>query len=68
MNTTNFKLSGLTCPSCVKLVSNRLKKVSGVQEVNIDLVSGNVMVNSEANLNLEIFKKSLEGTHYLIIK
>ena len=68
MNTLNFKLTGLTCESCVKLASNRLKKVPGVKEVTIDLASGDTQISSEIILDLENLDKSLEGTHYSIVK
>lgn len=68
MNDINFKLVGLTCEACVKLATNRLKKVPGVQEVSIDLVSGETKVSSETNLDLGILAKSLEGSPYSIVK
>jgi len=68
MNKIDFKLEGLTCESCVKLATNRFKKIPGVSEVKIDLASGNSQVISEASLSLEDLVKSLEGTPYSIVK
>ncbi len=68
MNNINFKLAGLTCPACIKLATNRLKKVPGVQEVKIDLPSGRTEVLGIVNLDLGILAASLEGTPYSIIK
>lgn len=68
MNDINFKLSGLTCEACIRLATNRIKKVPGVHNVTIDLATGDTTVCSEADLDLEILAKSLEGTHYSIVK
>jgi copper chaperone CopZ len=68
MSDLNFKLSGLTCEACVKLASKRMQKVPGVYEVNIDLVSGQTEVKSEADLDFQILEKSLEDTDYSIVK
>jgi len=68
MNNINFKLSGLTCEACVKLATNRFRKVPGVTEVRIDLASGETQISSLADLDLEILAVSLEGTHYSIIR
>lgn len=68
MNSIKFKLSGLTCLSCVRLVSDRFKKVSGVQEVKIDLTSGDGEILSSVKFDLIDLEKILEGTHYSIVK
>jgi Cu+-exporting ATPase len=68
MNNINFKLAGLTCEACVKLVEKRLKKVPGVTDVNIDLASGNAQVSSVADLDPGILEESLAGTDYSIVK
>ena len=68
MNNINFKLSGLTCEACVKLATNRFKKVPGVTKVRIDLSSGETQVSGLADLDLNILSASLEGTHYSIVR
>lgn len=68
MNNINFKLAGLTCEACVKLATNRFKKVPGVTEVNIDLSSGEAQVSGLVDLDLGILATSLEGTHYSIVE
>lgn len=68
MNNIEFKLNGLTCEACVKLVTNRFKKVPGVQEIKIDLKSGKANVSSIANLDLGILEESLKGSEFSIVK
>ena len=68
MNKLEFNLEGLSCSSCVKLVTNHFMDVAGVKSVDIDLASGKAKVLSEANVRLDDLVKSLEGTHYKIVK
>ncbi|HZJ41048.1 MAG TPA: heavy metal-associated domain-containing protein [Candidatus Saccharimonadales bacterium] len=68
MDNINFKLTGLTCPACVKLASRRLEKIPGVIDVKIDLESGKTEVRSNGTLDLEILETSLAGTDYSIAK
>lgn len=66
MNTLNFNVSGLNCEACVKLITNRLQKIVGVVDVNIDFKTGNTQVTGPAELNLDQIKQSLAGTTYQI--
>lgn len=68
MNTIYFKLSGLTCEACGKLISSRLKKIPGVQEVNINQATGDSEVISAEHIDLDLVEKSLAGTPYKIVK
>lgn len=67
MNTIKFKLQGLTCEACIKLSTNRIKKIPGVQDVKIDLNSGDAEVSSIADIDLDAIKQSLVGTNYNVI-
>lgn len=44
MSEINLNVSGMTCGSCVKHVTNALKALDGVGDVNIDLAAGKVKV------------------------
>lgn len=68
MNTIYFKLEGLTCEACGKLISSRLKKIPGVQEVNANQTTGDSEVVSAEHIDLSLVEKSLEGTPYKIAK
>lgn len=39
MSEFNAKISGMTCASCVNRIESQVKKVSGVQEVNVNLAT-----------------------------
>lgn len=67
MNKINFKLSGLACSACVKLISNRFNKINGVNDININVLSGETVISCDKDISLEVFKKALEETPYSII-
>lgn len=47
MQTTELKVNGMTCGSCVASVTKALKRVPGVQDVEVDLGSGIARVRGE---------------------
>ena len=47
MQTTELKVDGMTCGSCVASVTKALKRVPGVQDVEVDLGSGIARVRGE---------------------
>jgi copper chaperone CopZ len=44
MSEINLNVSGMTCGSCVKHVTNALKALDGVEDVSVDLATGKVKV------------------------
>jgi copper chaperone CopZ len=54
MTSTTYKVTGMTCGHCASAVTEEIKGIDGVREVNIDLVPGGtsaVTVTSEAPLD-----------------
>ena len=47
MKTTNLKISGMTCNSCVSHVEDALRAVHGVKSVAVDLQTGRAKVEQE---------------------
>ena len=47
METAELKVGGMTCASCVASVTKALKRVPGVQDVEVDLRSGIARVHGE---------------------
>lgn len=47
METATIKVEGMTCGSCVNSVSKALKRVPGVDDVQVDLASGTATVTGE---------------------
>lgn len=44
MTTSTFKVSGMTCGSCVRHVRTALAPLAGVESVEVDLASGQARV------------------------
>lgn len=47
METTELRVNGMTCSSCVVSVTKALARVTGVQGVEVDLASGTVLVTGD---------------------
>ncbi|MBN8507015.1 MAG: heavy-metal-associated domain-containing protein [Burkholderiales bacterium] len=47
MQTTELKVDGMTCGSCVASVTKALRRVPGVQDVEVDLGSGIARIRGE---------------------
>jgi copper chaperone len=47
MQTTELKVAGMSCGSCVAAVTKALKRVPGVQDVEVDLGGGIARVRGE---------------------
>lgn len=67
MATSVFKLSGLTCPACKKLVEKRIGTIDGVKLANVDLTNNSVEITSEKELQRLDVENSLRDTPYKII-
>jgi hypothetical protein len=44
MSEINLAVSGMTCGSCVKHVTNALQSLEGVKDISVDLAAGKVKV------------------------
>ena len=60
MSEINLNVSGMTCGSCVKHVTNALKALDGVGDVNVDLVTGKVKVTRAANKTDDLIAALIE--------
>lgn len=66
--TQTLQISGITCDACIRLITKRLSRISGVIQVQSVDKSGqaNVLVNSK--LPKDAYAKALDGTGYSIIE
>ena len=48
--TQEFNVIGMTCDHCARSVGNEIRKIDGVDDVTVDLVSGLVTVESVGDL------------------
>ncbi len=63
MNTT-ITVSGMTCGHCVNSVTEELKKISGVSEVQVDLTTGTVEITSAAELTQSSIQEAITEAGY----
>lgn len=65
MHTINFKVSGMTCQSCVKLIEKYLGKVNGIHGIAVDL-SGNGAVTADREVSKSELQTALADLSYKI--
>ena len=60
-----FKVLGIHCGACQKVIEKKLLKVEGVSQVNAE-ANGDVSVLANRAINLDEVKLALEGTEYTV--
>lgn len=65
--TTSIQLKGLTCVSCQKLTSKRIKTIQDVEDVTVEL-SGETTIKASRIISEEEVSKALVSTHYSVVK
>ncbi len=64
MTQTQLTVSGMTCDHCVRHVTDAISKVAGVHSVNVKLVEGIAVIESDASLDLQVVKDAVAATGY----
>ena len=67
MQTQTFKLLGLTCPACKKIAEKRIATISGVTKVEVTVVSGIAVVESNKNITKLQIRDVLKDTPYQVV-
>lgn len=67
MESLNFKVSGINCEACTKIIKMDLEEILSVKEVKVGL-DGQVRVDSDKPVTLEEIKKILAGSEYKIVE
>jgi copper chaperone len=62
--TTTYTVVGMTCAHCVSAVGEELGAVPGVEDVRVDLATGEVAVTSEAPLPLDAVRAAVDEAGY----
>lgn len=63
MNQTIF-VNGMTCDHCKNAVTEELSKISDVKKVQVDLVSGQVVIDTEAEIGRERLEEAIKEAGY----
>ena len=64
MTTTTYEIQGMTCGHCVASVSDALRTLPGVDDVNVDLDSGTATVTSESALDSHAVRSAVAEAGY----
>ena len=64
METTQLKVTGMTCGMCVQHVTQALQSVAGVKQATVDLTSGNVIVNHDSIAKPEAMIEAVSEAGY----
>lgn len=64
MSQTAYTVTGMTCDHCVRAVSSEVAKLPGVTEVDVDLVTGRVDVESDEPLDDAAVQAAVEEAGY----
>jgi copper chaperone CopZ len=60
-----FKVSGMHCGACQKVIEKKLSKIEGVDGVNVN-PEGDLSVLASRSISLNEVKLALEGTEYIV--
>ena len=65
-NTESFTVTGMTCSHCVLSVTEEVREIHGVTDVEIDLATGAVAVTSDQPLDHASVKAAVEEAGYAL--
>ncbi|GAV30203.1 hypothetical protein PMKS-003712 [Pichia membranifaciens] len=57
---TELTISGMTCTSCVKSITNELEKLDGIDNVSVSLMTEKAVVIHEESLPVDLIKEHIE--------
>ena len=64
MTTNTYTVTGMTCAHYVGSVTSEVSQIPGVTDVRVDLPSGQVTVTSEAPIDVEAIRASVDEAGY----
>jgi copper chaperone len=70
VNTTTISIDGMTCGHCVASVTEEIQSISGVQDVQVELVAGGVStatITSAAPLSEATLSEAVAEAGYTIV-
>jgi len=68
MSTTIFTVKGMTCGHCVNHVTEEVKKIAGVTNVEVELESGAVAVTADTEITLAQLEVAVVEAGYELVK
>jgi copper chaperone len=64
MSESTYTVTGMSCDHCVRAVSSEVSSLPGVTQVDVDLVSGRVVVVTDIPIDDEGFRVAVEEAGY----
>ncbi|MEK6927408.1 MAG: heavy metal-associated domain-containing protein [Nanoarchaeota archaeon] len=68
MKKVKLTISGMHCASCAGNVEKSLRKVSGVKNVSVSLMTNKSIVEVEDNVSEEALKQAVAKTGYKVVE
>lgn len=63
-NQSTFIVTGMTCGSCAGKVTDAVEQIPGITDVDIDLSTGGITLNSDEPIDDDAVKDAVEGAGY----
>lgn len=67
MNTTTYRINGMTCGHCASAVTEELKTIDGVHEVTVNVDAGEATVTSDAPLAQDLVTAAIDEAGYTLV-
>ncbi|MFC4148751.1 heavy-metal-associated domain-containing protein [Micromonospora mangrovi] len=67
MATTTYQVQGMTCGHCVNAVSTEISAIPGVEDVQVELASGQVTVTSASPLDTDTVRAAVDEAGYDLV-
>ena len=68
MKKEEYKVSGMTCASCVKAIEKYVSKIDGVKDVNVNLISEKMtVIFNKKNVNSDVIRNAVDKAGYTIV-
>ena len=64
----SFRVTGMTCTTCSKIVERALSKVEGVSYASVNLATESVFVAADGSVTFEMLESAVEKSGYKILK
>jgi len=64
---TKIKIKGMSCQHCVMALKKALAGIAGVQNVDVDLASGEATLENNQPIDLAAVKESIKKAGYEVV-
>jgi len=64
MSTTTYRVQGMTCSHCVNAVTEEISKIAGVTNVDVDLSTGYVDIESQVPVSDAAVREAVDEAGY----